>query len=69
MKSFLAIFLSVMLGCEVLPIGAAEAPLPTKAKPAPPAKGYVSFSNHNDLEQKAKKEESCASWSTWIRPR
>jgi hypothetical protein len=56
MKSFLAIFFSVMLGCEVWPIGAAEAPLPTKAKPAAQAKGYVSFSNHNDLEEKAKKE-------------
>jgi hypothetical protein len=56
MKSILAIFLSVMLECEVLPTGAAEAPLPTKAKPAAQAKGYVSFSNHNDLEEKAKKE-------------
>ena len=36
--------------------GAAEAPLPTKAKPAAQAKGYVSFSNHNELEEKAKKE-------------
>jgi iron(III) transport system substrate-binding protein len=56
MKSFLTILLSVILGVEVFPIGAAEAPLPTKAKPAAPAKGYVSFSNHNDLEEKAKKE-------------
>jgi iron(III) transport system substrate-binding protein len=44
------------LGCEILPIGAAEVPLPTKAKPPAPTKGYVSFSNHKDLEEKAKKE-------------
>jgi iron(III) transport system substrate-binding protein len=56
MKSFLVVFLSIMLGWEVLPIAAVEAPAPTKAKAAAEAKGYVSFTDHNDLVEKAKKE-------------
>jgi iron(III) transport system substrate-binding protein len=56
MKSFLTIFLSVVLAGEVLPIGAADAPLPAKDKPAAQASGYVSFSRHTELEEKAKQE-------------
>ena len=52
MKSFLAIFLSVMLECEVLPTGAAEAPLPTKAKPAAQAKGPKHSPAHDAAVQK-----------------
>lgn len=56
MKSFLVVFLSIMLGWEALPIAAVEAPAPTKAKAAAEAKGYVSFADHTDLVEKAKKE-------------
>ena len=58
MKYFLIIFLSVTLGWEILPIGAADAPLTTKAKPVAQAKGYVSVGNHNDLVEKAKQERN-----------
>jgi len=46
----------MMMGWEVLPIGAVEAPSPTKAKAAAEAQGYVSFTDHNELVEKAKKE-------------
>ena len=56
MKVFLAIFLSVTLVGEILPIGAAQAPPTTKANLMVEAKGYVSFANHNELVEKAKQE-------------
>ena len=56
MQLLLVTFFSVMLGWQFSPLVAAEAPLPAKAKPAAPAKGYVFFSNHNELVEKAKQE-------------
>ena len=56
MKFVLAIFINVTFAWQTLPIGAVEAPSPTKAKPAAEAKGYVSFTDHDDLVEKAKKE-------------
>ena len=58
MKYFLAIFLSVTLTGEIFPIGAAETPSATKAKPVAQAQGYVSFGSHNDLVEKAKQERN-----------
>jgi ABC-type Fe3+ transport system substrate-binding protein len=58
MKFFLISFLSVTLALQVLPLGAANAPSATKGKAPAPAKGYVSFGNHNDLVEKAKQERN-----------
>src|SRR5262245_3526708 len=55
MKLFLTILLNLFLA-NPLAISAGEVLAPTKGKQAEEPKGYVSFSDHNDLVEKAKKE-------------